>query len=123
MDRPSGPGSRRRFLASGATALGVGVAGCLGSAGPDVTESGSAGFDVPEGVVSVENRNGDVEVGVAPALDASILATAGNSDIDVEVESTARTSHPDRFGVVSATVGRCTLTSANGDVRLYELGA
>ncbi|MFC6938791.1 DUF4097 domain-containing protein [Salinirubellus sp. GCM10025818] len=61
---PSGPAAttRRRLLAVGATAA-AGLAGCVGFAGPDVTESSSRTFDAPEGVVSIENRNGDVEVG------------------------------------------------------------
>ena len=61
MVLPSTPRTRRRFLAAGAT-VAAGLAGCLGFVGPDVTESGSLTFGVPEGVVTVENRNGDLEV-------------------------------------------------------------
>ena len=141
MKTPSSPArpTRRRLLAAGATAA-AGFAGCLGFVGPDVTESGSMTFDVPEGVVAVENRNGDVEV--EPHDGDEVLVEyrkAGRSQEAVDavaVEGTVedgdlavRSVHGDRFRNVSVdlavkipdggSVG--SVATGNGDTVVREV--
>lgn len=74
------------------------------------------------GATDVTSANGDVETGVAPDLDATVLATVGNGDPDVEVElDDAGVSARQARGRLGEGGPLLTLTSANGDVRLYEL--
>ena len=143
MDEPPAPAprTRRRFLAAGATTALAGLAGCVGFTGPDVTESGSLTFDVPDGVVAVENRNGDVTV--EPHDGESVVVEflkAGRSQeaIDaVTVEGGAAdgdlvvgTAYDDRVrnASVDLTVrvpdgGRVgSVGTANGDVVVREVG-
>ncbi|MEF8878427.1 MAG: DUF4097 family beta strand repeat-containing protein [Haloarculaceae archaeon] len=95
----------------------TGLAGAR-SANGDVTVEVYAlrgGTDVTAG-------NGDVEAGVAPDLGAEVLATVGNGDLEVEVDlDRANVSASQVRGRLGGGGPLLTLTSANGDVRLYEL--
>jgi hypothetical protein len=145
---PSGPAAttRRRLLAVGATAA-AGLAGCVGFAGPDVTESSSRTFDAPGGVVSVENRNGDVAVephdgegdGVAveirkrgrsqAAVDAvSVEGANEEGDLvvrtvyddrlrNVSVDLSVRVPEGTAVGSVETGNGDAVVRSVTGDVR------
>ena len=74
------------------------------------------------GATDVTSANGDVEAGVAPGLNATVLATVGNGDLDIEAElGGANVSAKQARGRLGAGGPLLTLTSANGDVRLYEL--
>lgn len=152
MDGPSTPAlpglaspTRRRLLAVGSTALATSAAGCLGFVGPDVTEAGSMTFDAPEGVVSVENRNGDVEVEPGEGDDvvveirkrgrsrAAVDAVAvegeptdgdllvrtvhGDGVRDVSVDLTVRVPDGSAVGSVGTSNGDAAVRAVTGDVR------
>lgn len=141
METPSSPArhTRRRLLAVGATG-GIGLAGCLGFVGPDVTEASSQTFDRPEGDVVVENRNGDVEVephegdGVVVEIRKRGRSQEALDAVAVEGEVadgdlTVRAVYGDRFRNVSVdlrvqvpgggSVG--SVGTANGDVVVREV--
>jgi DUF4097 and DUF4098 domain-containing protein YvlB len=76
------------------------------------------------GATDLTTGNGDVEAGVVPDLDATVLATVGNGDLDVEVDlDRANVSARQVRGRLGEGGPLLTLTSANGDLRLYELPA
>jgi hypothetical protein len=144
MVPPSTPRTRRRLLAAGATAA-AGLAGCLGFVGPDVTESGSLTFDVPDGAVAVENRNGDVEVephegdgvlveyrkagrsqaavdavtveGAVEDGDLVVRSVSGDRFRNASVDLTVLVPEGGRVGSVATGNGDTVVSGVTGDVR------
>ena len=131
--------TRRGILATGAT-VAAGLAGCLGFVGPDVTESGSLAFDVPGGVVTVGNRNGDVEIGPHDGDDVLVeYRKAGRSQAAIDAvtvegsvedgDLAVRSVHGDRFRNVGVDLtvlvpdgGRVgAVETANGDAVVREV--
>lgn len=95
--------------------------------------TGVAGASTANGEVDVEvfalredvecsSGNGDVEVGVAPGLDAEVELTVGNGDIEDEVSFSQRSSSPNRVeGRLGEGGPTLSCSAGNGDVRLYTL--
>jgi hypothetical protein len=72
--------------------------------------------------VSLSTGNGEVAAGVAADLDADVVLSVGNGDIEEDVDLTDRSGDRNRVtGRLGDGGPELTLSSGNGDVRLYPL--
>lgn len=96
--------------------------------------SGLAGASTANGQVEVEIRairgdvsltagNGDVEAALAPDLDAELVCSTANGDVDVrDLDVAVSRDEPRRFeGTLGDGGNTITASSGNGDVELYAL--
>ncbi|MEF8840054.1 MAG: hypothetical protein V5A62_00310 [Haloarculaceae archaeon] len=119
MDAPSTPHTRRGVLATGATALAAGVAGCVGFAGPDVVvdflKAGRSQEALDAVTVESEPEDGDLVVRTSyedgfrnASVDLTVRVPDGGTVGSVE------TANGD--AVVRAVTGDVRATTTNGDL-------
>ncbi|WP_435334837.1 hypothetical protein [Haloarchaeobius sp. TZWWS8] len=111
--------SRRTLLAGGATALSLGLAGCMSF--PTNTRSAGGGYSVDGGTLLVETPNGDVTARLAADLSGSVRASTGNGAVshrDLELVAT-RTEKRLLEGTLNDGGGSLlTIETGNGNVSL-----